>query len=495
MAVRSLFARLEPYKLAGVQFTNRELGHGSYATVLELEYMGLKCAGKRIHEILLRQGDTSYSLRRFEEECRLLSQVRHPNIVQFLGVHFQEEEQAPILVMEFLPINLTTCIQQRGILPQEISYSILHHVALGLHYLHNQTPPIIHRDLSSNNVLLTPSMVAKISDLGVARILNLTPLQVSHMTQTPGTPAYMPPEVMIANPTYDTSVDEFSYGILMIHMFSGRWPEPQVGPVHTEPGKMIPVSEAKRREVFLQEIGNDHPLMDLIMKCINNHPQSRAHTGEIVKRLAEMVMQFSDNKKSMIRRDIEMSGVLSKESWRGVEMIQEKRDSTQGLTHSDHQLKVAHSSEIALLKCKLRDTDAKFNLYRAENEAKIMELKSKAALDEIQMENKDRILLQEREQFETQLAKERKENRKLIVENCNLQSKVDSLQQANSVLQSNVLEKDSTIARREATNKRKDLEIEAKTTTLREKDAIISELSEHLTKTRECLATNHSVSN
>ena len=119
-----------------------------------------------------------------------------------------------------------------------------------------------------------------------------------------------------------------------------------------------------------------------------------------------------------------------------------------------------------------------------------MELKSKAALDEIQMENKDRILLQEREQFETQLAKKRKENRKLIVENCNLQSKVDSLQQANSVLQSNVLEKDSTIARREATNKRKDLEIEAKTTTLREKDAIISELSVHLTKTRECLATN-----
>ena len=56
-------------------------------------------------------------------------------------------------------------------------------------------------------------MTAKISDLGVARILNLTPLQVSRMTQTPGIPAYMPPEVMVANPKYDTSVDEFSYGI------------------------------------------------------------------------------------------------------------------------------------------------------------------------------------------------------------------------------------------------------------------------------------------
>ena len=94
-------------------------------------------------------------------------------------------------------------------------------------------------------------MTAKISDLGVARMLNLTPLQVSCMTQNPGTPAYMPPEVMIANPKYDTSVDQFSYGIMMIHMFSGRWPEPQVGPNRFEGDQLIPVTEAERREVFL----------------------------------------------------------------------------------------------------------------------------------------------------------------------------------------------------------------------------------------------------
>jgi serine/threonine protein kinase len=156
--------------------------------------------------------------------------------------------------MEFLPTNLTSCIEQYSILPKEISYSILHDVALGLCYLHSQTPPIIHRDLSSNNVLLTPNMTAKISDLGAARILNLTPLQVSRTTQTPGTPAFMPPEVMVANPKYDASVDNFSYGIIMIHMFSGQWPEPQVGQTQIEGGKLIPVTEAERREVFLKAI-------------------------------------------------------------------------------------------------------------------------------------------------------------------------------------------------------------------------------------------------
>ena len=290
LVLMAAFTNFNPHKLTGVRVTNRELGHGSYATVLELEYMGLKCAGKKIHELLQQLDDSRYIIHRFEEECRLLSQVRHPNIVQFLGVHFQQGVQVPILVMEFLPTNLTSCIEEYGILPREISYSILHDVALGLCYLHSQTPPIIHRDLSSNNVLLTPNMTAKISDLGVARLIGN--LQVNNMTQTPGTRAFMPPEVMVASPKYDTSVDEFSYGIMMIHMFSGRWPEAQVGQVRTEAGRLIPVSEAERREVFLRAIGDDHPLMDLILRSIKNDPRCRAHATEIVERMAELILLY-----------------------------------------------------------------------------------------------------------------------------------------------------------------------------------------------------------
>ena len=173
--------------LNGIKMTDRELGHGSYASVLEMEFMGLKCAGKKIHTLLLEHGDTNYTIHRFEEELRLLSQIRHPNIVQFLGVHFEQGARIPILAMEFLPINLTSYIDKHGTVLEEISYSILRDVALGLCYLHSYIPPIIHRDLSSNNVLLTSNMNAKISDLGVARVLNLTPLQISRMTQTPGT--------------------------------------------------------------------------------------------------------------------------------------------------------------------------------------------------------------------------------------------------------------------------------------------------------------------
>ena len=193
--------------------------------VLRLEYRGLKCAGKQLYPVLYEQG-VGDTVRRFEEECRLLAQMRHPNIVQFIGVYFEEGSRVPILVMEFLPTTLARCIDLYGVLPEEVSYSILHDVALGLYHLHSHTPPIVHRDLSANNVLLDSNMAAKISDLGVARILNLTPQQMSRMTHAPGTPAYMPPEAMRANAKYDTSIDEFSYGILMIHVLCGRWPLP-----------------------------------------------------------------------------------------------------------------------------------------------------------------------------------------------------------------------------------------------------------------------------
>ena len=287
------FKSLETYRLDDIRVSDHVLGRGSYAVVLELNYKGLKCAGKKIHDLLIsvEDGNDSKSIiNRFETECQLLSQVRHPNIVQFLGVHFQENAKSPFLVMEFLPMNLTSCIKKYYKLPAEIGYSILFDIALGLNYLHSQITPIVHRDLSSNNILLTPNMTAKISDLGVAKILNLTPQQVSRMTRNPGTLAYMPPEVMVADPKYDISVDEFSYGITVIHTLSGKWPEPQIGQIIIQDGQMVPVSEAQRREKFLKIIGDNHPLMELILKCIENDPKKRANANELVQQLEELVM-------------------------------------------------------------------------------------------------------------------------------------------------------------------------------------------------------------
>ena len=272
--------------------TEEEHGRGSYATVLGLEYRGLKCAGKKLYPVLYEQ-EEGETICRFEKECQLLAQMRHPNIVQFIGVYFEEGSRVPILVMELLPTTLARCIDTSGILPDEVSYAILHDVALGLYLLHSQTPPIVHRDLSANNILLTPNMTAKISDLGVAKILNLTPLQVSRMTRFPGTLAYMPPEALSEQPRYDTRIDEFSYGVLMIHVLSGQWPMPcaavRVNPQNR--AELLPLSEAERRNKYLQDISNAHPLMGLILRCVSNDPEQRARAAEIVQQVEHMTRQ------------------------------------------------------------------------------------------------------------------------------------------------------------------------------------------------------------
>ena len=89
--------------------------------------------------------------------------------------------------MECLPTNLISCIEQHGVLPKEISYPILRDIALGLHYLHSQTPPILHRSLSSKHVLLTPNLTAKISNLGSARVLEHQQDDERDIRHPPGT--------------------------------------------------------------------------------------------------------------------------------------------------------------------------------------------------------------------------------------------------------------------------------------------------------------------
>ena len=188
---------------------------------------------------------------RFAAECELLGQLHHPYLVQFLGVRVEAGSELPELVMEYLPTTLRCCLDTHGALPTETSCAILLQVALGLRYLHEFSPLIIHRDLSSNNVLLTTSMTAKISDLGVAKILDVSPGRAAQLTQTqvPGTPTFMPPEAMFSRPKYTSKVDIFSFGVLMVHILSGEWPMPSgvYAEDPNDPNGVVSVTEFERR--------------------------------------------------------------------------------------------------------------------------------------------------------------------------------------------------------------------------------------------------------
>ena len=109
----------------------------------------------------------------FMQEMKLLSQLRHPNLILFLGVCYNEETQLPTTILtELMPSNLYTILEENKIkltLPDILDISI--DIISGLHFLHNHSPCIIHRDISAKNILIGGNK-AKITDLGQSKIFS-----------------------------------------------------------------------------------------------------------------------------------------------------------------------------------------------------------------------------------------------------------------------------------------------------------------------------------
>ena len=185
----------------------------------QVTYQQTICAGKRIHEALLdvENEGVPEMVSKYLQECQLMSSLRHPNVTLFLGLCFLPGTQLPLLVMERLEASLDDLLENVPHIPLTLKRSILENVASGLLYLHKRNPPVIHRDLTSKNVLLTSSIVAKITDMGNSRIADMRPGQmVRTLSALPGTLVYMPPEALDNRHRYGASLDIFSFGHLAL---------------------------------------------------------------------------------------------------------------------------------------------------------------------------------------------------------------------------------------------------------------------------------------
>ncbi len=192
----------------------------SLSTCMQVKYQHLVCAAKKLHDVLLEAGNDGVDniVHKYEQECQLMSSLRHPNITQFLGLCFLPDTRLPLLVMEKLETSLDDLLEHMPSLPFSLKCSILEDVASGLVYLHKKEPPVIHRDLTATNVLLTSSPVAKITDMGNSRIIDLRPGQLARtLSKLPGTLVYMPPEALDETHRYGPSLDIFSFGHLILY--------------------------------------------------------------------------------------------------------------------------------------------------------------------------------------------------------------------------------------------------------------------------------------
>ena len=291
MASKYLSDQLQNLTLDVVNPQNKELGRGAYGKVFTVNHLGLPCAAKEIHSMLLDgiSPEEKEAIKDgFIRECYHSSLIRHPNIVQFMGVYYTERSDLPIMVMELMDTSLTSFIEKnQSKIAVETKLSILHDVALGLSHLHGRRPAVIHRDLSSNNVLLSGKgrFVAKISDLGTAKMIRADSKQTrSRLTTAPGTLHFMPPEALDEeDPIYGTPVDVFSFAGVTLHLFSEKWPTPS-GYKKRDPTtkEMVPLSEVKRRQQYLDTMTVEGAaLKEMMMKCLDDDPDQRPPIQEV----------------------------------------------------------------------------------------------------------------------------------------------------------------------------------------------------------------------
>ena len=231
-------------------------------------------------------------MERFQQECAFLERIRHPNIVQYLGMTRDPESRLPVLLMELLDESLTKMLEHsQQSLPYYIQVDICHDIALAVAYLHSND--IIHRDLSSNNVLMISGRRAKVTDFGMSKLAGAAP-SMTPLTMCPGTLAYMPPEALREPPRYTKKLDCFSEGVIMIQVCTQLWPEPgprtQVVRDSRSPTGMMemPVLETERRKNHIGLIDPTHALLPLAKECLCYMEEDRPLSEELCQRLASL---------------------------------------------------------------------------------------------------------------------------------------------------------------------------------------------------------------
>ena len=183
------YRRLEPRDwIIGrdeVILSERSLGVGAWGNVHEGTFRGCEVAVKQIHDLIL----SPHNRRLFEREMSIASRCRHPHLLQFIGA--TNDDGSPLFITELLDTDLRNVLRQRSLHLEEVVCIALD-VAKALNYLHLKKPsPIIHRDISSSNVLLwrrDNCWRAKLSDYGAANFMR------QHMTSNPGASIYAAPE-------------------------------------------------------------------------------------------------------------------------------------------------------------------------------------------------------------------------------------------------------------------------------------------------------------
>ncbi|KAK1323535.1 putative leucine-rich repeat receptor-like protein kinase [Acorus calamus] len=264
---------------------------------LGMVYKGTFDTGQVVAIKRAQQGSLQGELE-FKTEIELLSRVHHRNLVSLLGFCFDQGEL--ILVYEYVPNgSLKQCLT--GELGVHLDWKRRLRVALGaakgLTYLHElANPPIIHRDIKSNNILLDEQLNAKVADFGLSKPMDKSQKD-QEITQVKGTMGYLDPEYYLTQQLTEKS-DVYSFGVLLFELLTGKKPIDKGRYIVRE----VKVTMDKTKDLYDlhglldpriglgTSLGGFEKFVDLALKCVEDLGVDRPAMSEVVKEI-ECIMQ------------------------------------------------------------------------------------------------------------------------------------------------------------------------------------------------------------
>ena len=466
-----------------VKSEEHSLGVGSYGAVYRAKCDQLVCAAKVLHPILFQTRDPAAHriVERFQREIDFLSGLRHPNIIQYLGSCADPETGLPVLFMELMDESLTSFLERRADpppLPLHVQMDIGHDVAQALSHLHHHE--VLHRDLSSNNVLLIGSRRAKVTDFGMAKLLGSDP----HLTPTycPGTNAYMSPEALADPPAYTSKLDVFSCGVLFVQLITRKWPNPgprtfsvQLNdPRFQSRQALIVVPELERRKEHLDIISPTHPLLEVALDCLKDKESQRPTAEQLCSRLIAL-KESAAYRDSLQQTPEEMTGQTPARDQELEQQLRESESRVEDLTREVQQLQLVNEEQARSVQQKdglieqLQHRNQEFqhqnrDLHHRNREFEVGSRESEQVVAALQqsVEQKDAVI--------------REKEREIQTKDELLQEKEREIQTKDELLQ----EKEREIQTKDELLQEKEREIQTKEKLLQEKEREIQELQQRV---------------
>ena len=163
------------------------------------------------------------NLLEFVREIEVCSTLRHPNLVQFLGISFNDGELM-IILEKITGENLETFINRKqSFISLTVKKHIISQLITTFKFLHNCNPPIIYRDLKPENVLIDKTNNIKLTDFGLSKYFQSNNNEAYMLSGGTGTVRYMAPEVY-NNEKYDLTVDVYSLGLIIYYLYTNEKP-------------------------------------------------------------------------------------------------------------------------------------------------------------------------------------------------------------------------------------------------------------------------------